>query len=564
MAIIKILKITSKRGIEAATKYVENEEKTTVNTGDVETGTEDSNIENVIYYASNGEKTEDVKLVTGINCRAETADIEMRTNANYWKNRKETHSEKSRDAFHIIQSFDPSDNDKLTPEKAHEIGIEFAKSLQHIDDHEEDPNRTYQMLVCTHVDKEHLHNHIILCSYDVMNGKMFHECKDVYKAMRNISDELCKKNGLKIIENPDNDRKRSRAEWEHTKTGTSWKDNIRKDIVSLTKISNNWDEFKQNMEAAGYQLREGKYITYTNKDGQKVRDKTLGTNYTKDAIEKNFIKEKETSLNIGGTLETAITTYNVERFFKDDEELQKQAKKVLTEDESLFYDENGKRRSGLEIALIMVLKMVTGLEIGEDDYLKEKTVKGKNNNTVTQTKINHSINLAKEYKIETVEDLEEKLKNTGIEIGSCKKEITKLNKTLEKSKTLSSAIQTYKEIKPDIDRINQLPEGPVKEQTRQNKSELLLKYKSTMATMYKYGCVTDKQITDFETRSRGWETRINILEETLKDLNKKYRDLTQLKSGIAFAKETGLQNNRIYEEENTRDQTINKTREGNR
>lgn len=553
MAYVKILNIRSKSGIGNATKYVENEEKTNKENykstekqerdeEGIVVGTEDgsinSAIDNLVGYTTQDIKTDDKLLVTGINCTTHHAAEEMQSMVDYWKKERRIEGV-SRDAFHIIQSFDPKDNPKITPETIHEIGLKYAEALQHMDDKNE-VNRHYMMLVSTHIDKEHLHNHIILCSYDMNTGKKFHECKDVYRQMREASDRLCQEYGLSIIEEPDIGRSNSRAEIEHIKEGTSWKDNLRKDIDAMRSVSRNWDEFKEYMEGAGYQIKEGKYVTYTTPEEHKVRDKTLGREWMKENIEKYWQKEQDREAGISNT------EARIKQFYKEDQELSERASLYSTRYNP--YDEQGGRTSVLSMLLTIALEMMS-----EDTF--EREIYFSNMNPVPTPekekeyrikKISDTIEMAKVLGVNSEEELEKRLKQTGAALSHAQLQLKKNRATNNKMEVINNALQEYETVQETIDKINRYPEGPIKKDLQGKYRNELEKYKKSKSVLYRYQCSTPEQQTDFKERFERVKTNILELSAQVTALKTEYKNLRRVKYGIDLARDEGFLQGRFY------------------
>ena len=175
MAVTKIWPV--KGSLRRLVDYASNPEKTTKD-----------DLEAVIKYAMNGDKTssKDEKscFVTGINCYADTALDEMLTT--------QQHFGKTRGnvAYHCYQSFKPGE---VSPEQCHKLGIELASRMF---------GDKYQVIVATHLDKDHLHNHLVCCSVSFIDGKKFNDNKGAYARLRQLSDDICRENGLSVIEMP--------------------------------------------------------------------------------------------------------------------------------------------------------------------------------------------------------------------------------------------------------------------------------------------------------------------------------------------------------------------------
>ena len=177
-------------------------------------------------------------------------------------------------AIHYIQSFSPDDD--VTPELAHKIAKAFLRKAFGDD---------VQAVIATHVDKDHLHSHIIINSYS-LSGKKYYANRKSLNRIREISDGVCLAFGLKPNPNLTGKGKSiNHKEWEHRKNGTSWKQQIRDEIDSLIPTISSLDELLQELEEHGYEIKRGKYISIRAPGQERfVRTKTLGDEYTDDSL----------------------------------------------------------------------------------------------------------------------------------------------------------------------------------------------------------------------------------------------------------------------------------------
>ena len=177
-------------------------------------------------------------------------------------------------AIHYIQSFSPDDN--VTPELAHKIAKAFLRKAFGDD---------VQAVIATHVDKGHLHSHIIINSYS-LSGKKYYANRRSLKRIREISDGMCLAFGLKPNPNlTGKGRSINYKEWEHKKNGTSWKQQIRDEIDKLIPTVNSLDELLQTLEEHGYEIKRGKYISIRAPGQERfIRTKTLGDEYTEESL----------------------------------------------------------------------------------------------------------------------------------------------------------------------------------------------------------------------------------------------------------------------------------------
>ena len=195
-------------------------------------------------------------------------------------------------AYHLIQSFAPGE---VTPEAAHQIGIELAERLL---------KGNYSYVIATHNDRKHPHNHIIFCAADNVEHQKFNSCKRSYYQIRHLSDELCKEHGLSVIE-PSVRKGKTYAEWKADREGKSWKTQMRKDIDEVIELANTYDEFLILIRDRGYTVKGEnlgeeslKYISFKAPGQQRfVRGsmRPLGKEYTREEI-KNRVKNKEKSI----------------------------------------------------------------------------------------------------------------------------------------------------------------------------------------------------------------------------------------------------------------------------
>ncbi|MCM1167326.1 MAG: relaxase/mobilization nuclease domain-containing protein, partial [Lachnospiraceae bacterium] len=238
-------------------------------------------VERSLAYILNPEKTDDLLYVNAMNCvpDSECAYLNMRMVyeqfSGYKFNEPIPKSGKGRvKAIHYIQSFDPKD--KITPELAHEIGRKFARKAF---------GDSCQVVIATHLDKGHLHNHFILNTYGI-DGRKFNANKKTLDKIKEISDRVCLAHGIKSFDKENAKRKTiAYNEWQDEKRGTSWKQKIRDEIDALIIKVKNIDELLAELEMIGYAVWRGKYISVKASHQQRaVRLKTLGEDYTTESL----------------------------------------------------------------------------------------------------------------------------------------------------------------------------------------------------------------------------------------------------------------------------------------
>ncbi len=172
----------------------------------------------------------------------------------------------------MIQSFAPGE---VSYEEAHRIGKELADKVL---------GGRYEYVFTTHIDKGHIHNHIIFCAVDFTTHRKYVSNKKSYYQIRNESDRLCKEHGLSVV-TPGQDKGKKYAEWDAERRGTSWKAKLKALIDDTIPKAKDFDDFLRLMEAAGYEVKRGKFVSFRAPGQERfTRSKTLGEAYTVEAI----------------------------------------------------------------------------------------------------------------------------------------------------------------------------------------------------------------------------------------------------------------------------------------
>lgn len=223
-----------------------------------------------LAYIMNPEKTDEKMLISSYGCAAETAAQEFEWTRKIAEQRGKGSLKII--ARHVIQSFDVGE---VSPELAHEIGRQFADEIL---------KGKYEYVLTTHIDKGHVHNHIIFNAVDFVDHHAYKSYKRIYYDMREASDRLCKENGLSVIP-PSQGKGMSYKEYSEAQRGTSWKQKLKQTIDRLVIVAKDYDDFLKLMQEAGYEIKTGKYISFR-AEGQErfTRSKTIGQNYTEENI----------------------------------------------------------------------------------------------------------------------------------------------------------------------------------------------------------------------------------------------------------------------------------------
>ena len=264
MAYTKVFAI--RRRLDDRIHYVTNGEKTALDAG--------------ITYAANPEKTEQYFFTSALNCEScETAYAEMQaTKQRFGKLGGVV-------GYHFIQSFAPGE---VTPEQAHAIGVEFAQRLF---------GDRYEVVVGTHLDKAHLHNHVVVNSVSFVDGKKYHSSPgSYYFDVRGISDALCRENNLSTI--APQGKGKHYAEWKAEQNGKpTIRSTIRADIDRIIGEAYTYETFLMILRREGYVVQNRlnrKYVTVLPPGGKRaIRLDSLGDGYTEQDIRRRLAGQRE-------------------------------------------------------------------------------------------------------------------------------------------------------------------------------------------------------------------------------------------------------------------------------
>ena len=253
----------------------------------------EEDLSRLLDYTQNQDKTEHQLYVTGFNCDPANACDAMDATRRRWGKDREGHVL----AYHLIQSFSPGE---VTPEQAHNIGCEFARRYL---------AERYEVTVSTHLDKSHLHNHIVFNSVAFVDGKMYrNQFRDYYQGIRQISDDLCRENRLKVIDPKGHGK--NYAEWAAEKAGLpTVRGTIRADVDRALKGAVNWTTFVLTLNQMGYEVSYGRNIKYAKlrpKGSQRaIRFKSLGPGYSEQELRARLEQPKNDTASRMGQRERA-------------------------------------------------------------------------------------------------------------------------------------------------------------------------------------------------------------------------------------------------------------------
>lgn len=241
-------------------------------------------VDKAIEYICNPDKTDEQIYVSSYACAPETAAIDFKYTLDHCRENSPNK------AYHLIQAFAPGE---VGYEEAHRIGKELADTVL---------EGKYSYVVTTHIDKKHIHNHIIFCAADNIEYNKYHDCTQTYHRIRHLSDELCKEHNLSIII-PGGERGKKYKEWQSEQNGSTWKTQLRRDINFCIKSASTYEEFLLLMRAKGCEIKgktfgedAAKYISFRPLDKERfVRGsaRSLGKEYTKERIRERIEKKRE-------------------------------------------------------------------------------------------------------------------------------------------------------------------------------------------------------------------------------------------------------------------------------
>ena len=234
-------------------------------------------LRDVLEYTARDDKTEKQFYVTGINCDPSTACEQMsRTKLQFQKTDGIL-------AFHAYQSFAPGE---AVPETDHAIGVKLAQELW---------GDRFEVVISTHLDKHHLHNHFVLNSVSFMDGKRYYDNNATYALLRQASDRLCREYSLSVIEKPQRGKSRHYAEWKAEQEGKpTWRGLIRADVDKVIAASMTFTQFIYTLRKQGYEVKIGvKYMAVRPPGKERfVRLKTLGDDYTEEAVKQRILQNR--------------------------------------------------------------------------------------------------------------------------------------------------------------------------------------------------------------------------------------------------------------------------------
>lgn len=267
MAVTSLWKISS--NLNGTVNYIEDKNKTL------------KDLEQAINYANNKDKTEDMCYITGINCNVKYAKSEMKQVKQCFNKMNGVLG------YHGYQSFKENE---VTPELAHEIGIKLATEMW---------GDKYQVLVSTHLNTNHIHNHFVINSVSFIDGSKFNSCRATTAQLRNINDSICEQYGLSHLEEKETPRHKInfsyylKSDKEHR---INYYDSTKKDIDYFIIKAKSYSEFIQMLENNNYEVvnRYGKLSVRNKKYKRNIRiERYYGEEYSIENIKSRIIEEND-------------------------------------------------------------------------------------------------------------------------------------------------------------------------------------------------------------------------------------------------------------------------------
>lgn len=228
--------------------------------------TRKTRLDTIIKYIMNGEKTEKMMYVSGVNCKPDTAIQEM------LDTKKRFNKEDGIISYHLIQSFEGKE---VSPKKCHELGLQYAKELF---------GDGFQFVVATHLNTDNVHNHIVVNSVSFKSGYKFYSNRETKDFIRITSDFICRENGLSVLTTP----WKNKGYYKLYAKNNPYMQLVKKDIDEAISVSNSYKGFVSKLENKGYYVSENEdtgLIIERDESFQVVRPQELfGDNYTKEKI----------------------------------------------------------------------------------------------------------------------------------------------------------------------------------------------------------------------------------------------------------------------------------------
>ena len=417
------------------------------------------NLKKALDYIENPDKTDDKMFVSSYGCSYETADLEFQMLLD------QAFKKGNNLAHHLIQAFEPGET---TPEQVHEIGRQLADEVL---------GGKYPYVITTHIDKGHLHNHIIFCAVDMANQRKYISNKQSYAYIRRTSDRLCRENGLSVVK-PGKDKGKSYAEWDAQRKGKSWKAKLKIAIDAAIPQARDFDGLLRLMEAQGYEIKHGKFISFRTPGQERfTRCKTLGEDYTEERITQRI--------------------------------------------RGIAIDRGPRRRSAGEISLRIAL----------EDSIKAQQSAGyarwaKVHNLKQAAK---ALNFLTEHQIESYEGLESRLNEISAANDEAAAALKAVERRLGDMALLIKHISTYKQLRPVALELRQAKDKAAFR--REHESQLIL-YEAAAKALKEAGVKKLPNLYALKTESKKLDGERERLSEQYNEVKKELKEYGIIKQNV--------------------------------
>lgn len=374
-----------------------------------------STLNRSLKYIVNDKKTVHGCLVSGVNC----ATNEKLAYKQMLANKKRFDKESGTLGFHFIQSF--KENEIRDPYQAHEIGLKWAGKLF---------ADKYQFIISTHVDKGHVHNHIIINSVS-LDGKKFNACKQSLQDARYFSDEVAKEYNLHVIPFNKNAVPKSYKEWNEERKGNSWKSHIKGDIDMVIKTANSFEDFTSTLQHMGYVIKKGnvKHMTFKAPGMERtVRGKTLGPEYTEDRIKERI------------QLQAAFHFVETKRKYR----YRIKANSTQLKDAAWTYKY---KYGSLAVNLILAIALLRALRKRQEIQIKSKSVKRNYNTDIEINRLSNQLLFIVNHDLKSRMELKEAAANTESRIKEINSTVKDARDMSQNMAFIMQSIHTYNKYK---------------------------------------------------------------------------------------------------------------------
>lgn len=457
-----------------------------------------STLNRSLKYIVNDEKTDQGCLVTGVHC----ASNDKLAYKQMIANKKNHKKEKGTLGFHFMQSF--KENEINDPYIAHEIGLKWAEKMF---------GDKYQYVLSTHIDKGHIHNHVVINSVS-LGGKKFNACKQSLQDARDFSDEVAKEYNLSIIPQNENAVPKSYKEWNEEKRGNSWKAHIKQDIDMVIISSKSFEEFMQNMKQLGYTMKQGhvKYMTFKAPGMERsVRGKTLGVDYTEDRIKEriqlrefNFVESK--------------------RKYKYRFKSKPSRKQIFDATWNYKY-----KRGSLAVNFMLTIALLRTLTHRKAEEAKIKNSRRDFSMDIEIAKLSKQLQLITEYNLKSRADLQQVVKDMEQRMEQMYGVIEEADKANRNIILINQTIETYNKYKPIYE---EYQSATIKKMFVKKKYNVEIETFEKAANQLDKLNILEKDFSTYSERQQTYEMKIEQLKERLSVTTKELYKLTDIEKTL--------------------------------